>query len=101
MVAEWKEFLWDVPEERIALWSHCHTLFIRYSFPSLQVCLVSSTVSVQLRYMLYYFILEVYLHCNDFRLGYFFLNMLKQWRKIFLQGSFMNFYYFLCNGLVG
>ncbi|KAL2342976.1 hypothetical protein Fmac_004261 [Flemingia macrophylla] len=36
MVAEWKEFLWDVPEERVALWSHCHTLFIRYSFPSLQ-----------------------------------------------------------------
>ncbi|KAK7358900.1 hypothetical protein VNO77_00841 [Canavalia gladiata] len=36
MVAEWKEFLWDVPEERFALWSHCHTLFIRYSFPSLQ-----------------------------------------------------------------
>lgn len=36
MVTEWKEFLWDVPEERVALWSHCHTLFIRYSFPSLQ-----------------------------------------------------------------
>ncbi|PNX72034.1 hypothetical protein L195_g027923, partial [Trifolium pratense] len=36
MVAEWKEFLWDVPEERVALWSHCHALFIRYSFPSLQ-----------------------------------------------------------------
>ncbi|XP_027367445.1 uncharacterized protein LOC113873502 isoform X2 [Abrus precatorius] len=36
MVAEWKEFLWDVPEERVALWSHCHTLFIRYSFPPLQ-----------------------------------------------------------------
>ncbi|KAK7318518.1 hypothetical protein RJT34_03221 [Clitoria ternatea] len=36
MVAEWKEFLWDVPEERVALWSHCRTLFIRYSFPSLQ-----------------------------------------------------------------
>ncbi|XP_004504003.1 uncharacterized protein [Cicer arietinum] len=36
MVAEWKEFLWDVAEERVALWSHCHTLFIRYSFPSLQ-----------------------------------------------------------------
>ncbi|XP_051127140.1 uncharacterized protein LOC127248696 isoform X2 [Andrographis paniculata] len=35
MVAEWKEFLWDVPEERAALWSHCHTLFIRYSFPGL------------------------------------------------------------------
>lgn len=36
MVAEWKEFLWDVPEERIALWGHCQTLFIRYSFPALQ-----------------------------------------------------------------
>lgn len=36
MVAEWKEFLWDVPEERVALWSHCHTLFVRYSFPALQ-----------------------------------------------------------------
>ncbi|XP_057774546.1 uncharacterized protein LOC130993606 isoform X2 [Salvia miltiorrhiza] len=36
MVAEWKEFLWDIPEERVALWSHCQTLFIRYSFPALQ-----------------------------------------------------------------
>ncbi|XP_023634817.1 uncharacterized protein LOC17879534 [Capsella rubella] len=36
MVAEWKEFLWDVPEERIALWGHCQTLFMRYSFPALQ-----------------------------------------------------------------
>ncbi|XP_020677460.1 uncharacterized protein LOC110096041 isoform X3 [Dendrobium catenatum] len=36
MVAEWKEFLWDVPEERAALWAHCHTLFVRYSFPALQ-----------------------------------------------------------------
>ncbi|KAL9270006.1 hypothetical protein AKJ16_DCAP21165 [Drosera capensis] len=36
MVAEWKEFLWDVPEERVALWGHCRTLFIRYSFPALQ-----------------------------------------------------------------
>ncbi|XP_058111329.1 uncharacterized protein LOC131254340 isoform X2 [Magnolia sinica] len=36
MVAEWKEFLWDVPEERAALWGHCQTLFIRYSFPALQ-----------------------------------------------------------------
>ncbi|GER35123.1 spatacsin, partial [Striga asiatica] len=35
MVAEWKEYLWDVPEERAALWSHCQTLFIRYSFPAL------------------------------------------------------------------
>lgn len=40
MVTEWKEFLWDVPEERVALWAHCHTLFIRSSFPALQVCLV-------------------------------------------------------------
>ncbi|KAJ7945315.1 Spatacsin [Quillaja saponaria] len=36
MVTEWKEYLWDVPEERVALWGHCQTLFIRYSFPSLQ-----------------------------------------------------------------
>ncbi|KAF3440484.1 hypothetical protein FNV43_RR18768 [Rhamnella rubrinervis] len=36
MVAEWKEFLWDVPEERVALWGHCQTLFIRYAFPALQ-----------------------------------------------------------------
>ncbi|XVF15027.1 hypothetical protein REPUB_Repub09cG0114100 [Reevesia pubescens] len=36
MVAEWKEFLWDVPEERVALWGHCQTLFIRYSYPPLQ-----------------------------------------------------------------
>uniref|UniRef100_A0A2P2LNY5 Uncharacterized protein LOC105123888 isoform X3 n=1 Tax=Rhizophora mucronata TaxID=61149 RepID=A0A2P2LNY5_RHIMU len=36
MVAEWKEFLWDVPEERVALWNHCQRLFIRYSFPPLQ-----------------------------------------------------------------
>ncbi|KAJ0041339.1 hypothetical protein Pint_27017 [Pistacia integerrima] len=36
MVAEWKEFLWDVPEERIALWGHCQILFIRYAFPPLQ-----------------------------------------------------------------
>ncbi|XVF61790.1 hypothetical protein PTKIN_Ptkin08bG0158700 [Pterospermum kingtungense] len=36
MVAEWKEFLWDVPEERVALWGHCQMLFIRYSYPALQ-----------------------------------------------------------------
>ncbi|KAK9134405.1 hypothetical protein Syun_013735 [Stephania yunnanensis] len=36
MVAEWKEFLWDVPDERASLWSHCQTLFLRYSFPPLQ-----------------------------------------------------------------
>ncbi|XP_048128224.1 uncharacterized protein LOC115744096 isoform X2 [Rhodamnia argentea] len=36
MVVEWKEFLWDVPEERVALWGHCQTLFIRHSFPPLQ-----------------------------------------------------------------
>lgn len=36
MVAEWKEFLWDVPEERVALWGHCQAMFIRYSFPALQ-----------------------------------------------------------------
>lgn len=37
MVAEWKEFLWDVQEERVALWGHCQALFMRYSFPALQV----------------------------------------------------------------
>ncbi|KGN48416.1 uncharacterized protein LOC101206379 [Cucumis sativus] len=36
MVAEWKEFLWDVQEERVALWGHCQALFVRYSFPALQ-----------------------------------------------------------------
>ncbi|CAN6442246.1 unnamed protein product [Victoria cruziana] len=36
MVAEWKEFLWDVPEERAALWDHCQSLFLRHSFPALQ-----------------------------------------------------------------
>ncbi|XP_042492983.1 uncharacterized protein LOC122072667 isoform X2 [Macadamia integrifolia] len=36
MVAEWKEFLWDVPEERSALWGHCQTLFLRYSFPAVK-----------------------------------------------------------------
>lgn len=36
MVVEWKEYLWDVPEERAALWGHCQTLFLRYSFPPLQ-----------------------------------------------------------------
>lgn len=37
MVIEWKEFLWDVPEERLALWAHCHTLFYKHSYPPLQV----------------------------------------------------------------
>ncbi|KAG9456856.1 hypothetical protein H6P81_001364 [Aristolochia fimbriata] len=36
MVVEWKEFLWDVPEERAALWGHCQTLFIRHHFPALE-----------------------------------------------------------------
>ncbi|KAL3527892.1 hypothetical protein ACH5RR_012548 [Cinchona calisaya] len=36
MVAECKEFLWDVPEERVALWGHCQTIFLRYSFPASQ-----------------------------------------------------------------
>nr|CAD1822161.1 unnamed protein product [Ananas comosus var. bracteatus] len=36
MVAEWKEFLWDVPQERAALWGYCQALFVRYSFPALQ-----------------------------------------------------------------
>src|ERR1044072_7687765 len=98
MVAEWKEFLWDVPEERVALWTHCHTLFIRYSFPSLQVCLVSSTVNFLLKIYTMFLYAESSFHCNYCRLVYFFLNMLKLLRKIFLQGSFMNFYCFLCNG---
>lgn len=36
MVAEWKEFLWDIPQERAALWSHCQSLFMKYSLPPLQ-----------------------------------------------------------------
>ncbi|KAL6626875.1 hypothetical protein ACP70R_030601 [Stipagrostis hirtigluma subsp. patula] len=36
MVAEWKEFLWDIPQERAALWGHCQSLFMKYSFPPLQ-----------------------------------------------------------------
>lgn len=36
MVAEWKELLWDVQQERAALWGHCQALFIRHSFPPLQ-----------------------------------------------------------------
>ncbi|CAK9198622.1 unnamed protein product [Sphagnum troendelagicum] len=36
MVAEWKELLWDVPEERSAVWGHCQSLFIRHGFPPLQ-----------------------------------------------------------------
>ena len=46
MVAEWREFLWDIPEERIALWKHCHELFLKHSLPSLQVlyvCLYACT----------------------------------------------------------
>lgn len=39
MVAEFKEFLWDVAEERTALWSHCQRLFVRDSLPALQVML--------------------------------------------------------------
>ncbi|KAI5076391.1 hypothetical protein GOP47_0008456 [Adiantum capillus-veneris] len=36
MVAEWREFLWDLKEERIALWNHCQSLFLRHSLPSQQ-----------------------------------------------------------------
>ncbi|KAK8457117.1 hypothetical protein SEVIR_3G127700v4 [Setaria viridis] len=36
MVAEWKEFLWDIPQERAALWGHCQSLFMRYSLPPLK-----------------------------------------------------------------
>jgi hypothetical protein len=37
MVVEWKEFLWDVPEECSVIWDHSQSLFIRHSFPPLQV----------------------------------------------------------------
>ena len=40
MVAEWREFLWDIPEERVALWKHCHDLFLKHSLPSHQVLYV-------------------------------------------------------------
>jgi spatacsin len=43
MVAEWKELLWDVPEERSAVWGHCQSLFIRHGFPPLQVGIVSTS----------------------------------------------------------
>lgn len=36
MVAEWKEFLWDIPQERAAVWGHCQSLFMKYSFPPLK-----------------------------------------------------------------
>ncbi|EPS69685.1 hypothetical protein M569_05077, partial [Genlisea aurea] len=36
MISEWKEFLQDVAEERVAIWHHCHALFIRYSYPALK-----------------------------------------------------------------
>uniref|UniRef100_A9U2Z6 Predicted protein n=1 Tax=Physcomitrium patens TaxID=3218 RepID=A9U2Z6_PHYPA len=36
MVEEWKELLWDVPEEHAALWGHCQALFMRHSYPPLQ-----------------------------------------------------------------
>lgn len=48
MVAEWKEFLWDVPEERVALWRHCQNLFIRYSFPALQVAMLAIHMNMKL-----------------------------------------------------
>lgn len=37
MVTEWKELLWDVREERAALWGHCQALFTRHSYPPLRV----------------------------------------------------------------
>ncbi|CAB4299350.1 unnamed protein product [Prunus armeniaca] len=46
MVAEWKEFLWDVPEERIALWGHCQTLVI--NIPSL----LTGSFSLYLKHLL-------------------------------------------------
>ncbi|XP_024514946.1 spatacsin [Selaginella moellendorffii] len=36
MVAEWKELLWDVPEQRAALWRHCQALFTKHSYPPLK-----------------------------------------------------------------
>lgn len=60
MVAEWKEFLWDVPEERVALWGHCQTLFIRNSFPPLQV--------IQLL-VLSFMVLQDWVGLNDTILG--------------------------------
>ena len=47
MVTEWKELLWDVREERAALWGHCQALFTRHSYPPLRVSapLLSSYVS--------------------------------------------------------
>ncbi|KAJ7523405.1 hypothetical protein O6H91_18G050100 [Diphasiastrum complanatum] len=36
LVTEWKELLWDVPEERAALWGHCQALFTRHAFPAHQ-----------------------------------------------------------------
>ncbi|MCO5582953.1 hypothetical protein L7F22_036856 [Adiantum nelumboides] len=36
MVAEWREFLWDLKEERIGLWSHCQSLFLKHSLPPQQ-----------------------------------------------------------------
>ncbi|KAL3688215.1 hypothetical protein R1sor_014524 [Riccia sorocarpa] len=36
MVTEWKELLWDVPEERVALWNHCQALFTMHAFPAIR-----------------------------------------------------------------
>ncbi|BBN07122.1 spatacsin [Marchantia polymorpha subsp. ruderalis] len=36
MVTEWRELLWDVPEERVALWNHCQALFTMHAFPALR-----------------------------------------------------------------
>ncbi|CAM6098196.1 unnamed protein product [Calypogeia fissa] len=36
MVAEWKDVLWDIPEERVALWNHCQALFTMHAFPALK-----------------------------------------------------------------
>lgn len=41
MVTEWKELLWDVREERAALWSHCQSLFIRHSYPPIRVIAIA------------------------------------------------------------
>ncbi|KAL2630311.1 hypothetical protein R1flu_014997 [Riccia fluitans] len=36
MVMEWRELLWDVPEERVALWNHCQALFTMHAFPAIR-----------------------------------------------------------------
>lgn len=74
MVAEWKEFLWDVPEERVALWGHCQTLFIRYSFPALQVCSFCKFCCLQWKMLLATQLLWSYHLLSCVQAGLFFLK---------------------------